>query len=68
MIANLSPNPRHFDENFATLEWASKASKITVNNPVANVNLNELIQTINILKKELENKDTVLKEKEMTIT
>lgn len=28
MIANLSPNQNHYEENISTLEWASKASKI----------------------------------------
>jgi hypothetical protein len=31
MIANISPNEKHFEENICTLEWASKASKIALN-------------------------------------
>jgi hypothetical protein len=35
MIANLSPNNNHFEENVSTLEWASKASKIQMRSKIS---------------------------------
>jgi len=67
MIANLSPNEDHFEENISTLEWAAKASKITFEDKPEKVNIDDLLSTIEVLKKELFQKEYVLKEKEEVI-
>lgn len=56
MIANLSPNQNHIEENVSTLEWASKASKIQMrsNTNTGTSNVSDLQKTIDQLKSELD--------------
>lgn len=69
MIANLSPNNNHFEENISTLEWASKASKIQMRSKIStNNNVNDLYKTIDLLKSELEYKDKIIREKDIKIS
>jgi len=69
MIANLSPNNNHFEENVSTLEWASKASKIQMRSKISSLNnANDLHTTINQLKSELEYKNKIIKEKDIKIS
>jgi len=69
MIANLSPNHNHIEENLSTLEWASKASKIQMR-PKSNVDhsLSDLQKTIDQLKSELDDKDKIIREKDIKIS
>lgn len=69
MIANLSPNQNHFEENVATLEWASKASKIqNIAKNTVYGNETNLQKTIEQLKLELDYKNQIIKEKDVKIS
>lgn len=69
MMANVSPMESHIDENISTLAFANRARKITTNltGKDKNMNNDELNNIIAELKRELDNKNKLIKEKDTFI-